>query len=159
MTEDRYLRHDALSAGTARRREDKSTIREVHQDAGSACHEDFFQALVAGVAVIAHVDGRLELAERRLLVQAFVKSAGPHGFSVTDLAQELADHSRTYDYDPSLAESRALAQLAALTLNVSERQAIRQICQDVIIADGVVHPVELGALYRVEKALGIGGGR
>jgi hypothetical protein len=43
-------------------------------------------------------------------------------------------------------------------ISSEQRQLIRQICHQVITADGLVHPVELGALHRVERALDIAGG-
>ena len=130
----------------------------MHHDAGRAGTEEFFQGLVASVAVIAHADGRLKLAERRALVEAFITSSAMAGFSVAELAQELAEHSRAYGYDPHSADRRALANLAARQISSEERESIRQICHQVITADGMVHPVELGALLRIERALGLAGG-
>lgn len=147
-----------LRSARLRARQDVDA-REMHRDASSAQTEAFFQALVASVAVIAHADGRLELAERRALLEAFITSPAMTGFSVAELAQELAEHARTYGYDPTTAEIRALASLSASTIGLEERQAILQICHQVITSDGLVHPVELGALHRVERALGLSGGQ
>jgi tellurite resistance protein len=159
MSKDRYTDNDDLflRGGRLRARQD-ADARDMHHDAGRARTEAFFEALVASVAVIAHADGRLELAERRTLVEAFITSPAMTGFSVAELAQELAEHSRAYGYDSVSADQRALASLLASTISMEERQAIRQICHQVITADGLVHPVELGALHRVESALGLLGG-
>ncbi len=157
MTKDTDQKDIFLRGARLRARVD-AEAREMHHDAGRAASEDYFGALVAAVAVIAHSDGRLELAERRKLVEAFIASPAMKGFSVADLAQELAEHSRAYGYDPHSADQRALACLSASTLSGQERQSIRQTCHDVITADGLVHPVELGALYRIERAMGIAGG-
>jgi tellurite resistance protein len=159
MSKDRYTDKDDLFLRGARlRARQDADARDMHHDAGRARTEGFFEALVASVAVIAHADGRLELAERRTLVEAFITSPAMTGFSVAELAQELAEHSRAYGYDPASAEQRALASLSASTISMEDRQAIRQICHHVITADGLVHPVELGALHRVERALGLPGG-
>ena len=159
MSKDRYNDKDDLFLRGARlRARQDADRRDMHHDAGRARTEAFFEALVASVAVIAHADGRLELAERRTLVEAFITSPAMTGFSVAELAQELAEHSRAYGYDPVSADQRALASLLASTISREERQAIREICHQVITADGLVHPVELGALHRVERALGLLGG-
>lgn len=159
MTKDKDTdQKDIFLRGARLRARVDAEAREMHHDAGRAASEDYFGALVAAVAVIAHSDGRLELAERRKLVEAFIASPAMKGFSVADLAQELAEHSRAYGYDPHSADQRALACLSASTLSGQERQSIRQTCHDVITADGLVHPVELGALYRIERAMGIAGG-
>ncbi|MFP9136082.1 TerB family tellurite resistance protein [Devosia sp. XGJD_8] len=159
MSKDRYIQNDDIFLRGARlRARQDAAAHEMHQDAVRATAEQFFQALVAAVAVIAHADGRLELAERRTLVEAFIASTAKKGFSVTELAQELSEYGRAYDYDPHTADQRALSSLSASKLSSEERQSIRQICHQVITADGLVHPVELGALHRVERALGLAGG-
>ena len=159
MSKDRYTDKDDVFLPGARLRARQNTdARDMHHDAGRARTEAFFEALVASVAVIAHADGRLELAERRTLVEAFITSPAMTGFSIAELAQELAEHSRAYGYDPVSADQTALSSLSASTISMDERQAIRQICHQVITADGLVHPVELGALHRVERALGLPGG-
>ena len=159
MSKDRNTdKHDIFLRGARLRARQYADARDMHHDAGRARTEAFFEALVASVAVIAHADARLELAERRTLVEAFITSPAMTGFSVAELAQELAEHSRAYGYDPVSADQRALASLSASTISMEERHAIRQICHQVITADGLVHPVELGALHRVESALGLPGG-
>ncbi len=159
MSKDKSAFQDDIFLRGVRFRTRQSTDkRELRDESGLAESEEFLQALVAAVAVIAHADGRLELAERRKLVEAFVASSAGKGFSVTDLAQELAEHSRAYGYDPHAAEHRALARLSVSFLSGKQRQSIRQICHQVITADGLVHPVELGALHRVERALEVAGG-
>jgi tellurite resistance protein len=159
MSKDRdFQRDDIFMRGARLRARESAGARELHDETHRARAEDAFVALIAAVAVIAHADGKLELAERRTLVEAFIKSPAIKGFSVGDLAQELAEHSRAYGYDPHSAELRALSTLATSTISNEERLSIRQACHQVITADGLVHPVELGALHRVERALGLVGG-
>ena len=159
MSKDKSpFQDDIFLRGARLRARQSADARELRHEAGLAESEEFIQALVAAVAVIAHADGRLELAERRKLVEAFITSSAAKGFSVTDLAHELSEHSRAYGYDPHAAEHRALACLSISLISGEQRQLIRQICHQVITADGLVHPVELGALHRVERALDIAGG-
>lgn len=159
MSKDRNTdKHDIFLRGARLRARQDADARDMHHDAGRAKTGAFFEALVASVAVIAHADGRLELPERRALVEAFITSPAMTGFSIAELAEELAEHSRAYDYDPVSADQTALSSLSASTISMEERKAIRQICHEVIMADGLVHPVELGALRRVERALGLPGG-
>ena len=157
MTKDKLPQDDLFLRGARLRARHQANGRDLRSEAGRAGVEDYFQALVAAVAVIAHADGRLDLAERRKLVEAFLTSAAMTGFSVADLAEELADHARAYGYAPHLAEKQALARLSISALSAADRQSIRDTCHQVITADGLVHPVELGALHRVECALGIEG--
>ncbi|MCP8885432.1 TerB family tellurite resistance protein [Devosia sp. XJ19-1] len=158
MSKDKNTDKDLFLRGARLRARQDANTREMHDDASRATTEEFFQALVAAVAVIAHSDGRLDLAERRTLVEAFITSPAMAGFSVAQLAQELAEHSRAFGYDPHSADQRALASLSASKLSGEERQSLLQICHQVITADSMVHPVELGALHRVERALGLAGG-
>lgn len=155
MTKDKLPQDDLFLRGARLRARHKADGRDLHAEASRAGAEDLFQALVAAVAVIAHADGKLDLAERRKLVEAFLTSPAMAGFSVADLAEELAHHARVYGYAPDLAERQALATLSISALSASERQSIRNACHQVITADGLVHPVELGALHRVERALGL----
>lgn len=159
MTKDKLIQDDVFLRGARLRARRKADERDLRGETSRAGAEDFFQALVAAVAVIAHADGQLDLAERRKLVEAFLASPAMAGFSVADLAEELAHHARAYGYAPDLAEKQALSTLSVSALSTAERQAIRDACHQVITADGLVHPVELGALHRVEQALGIDGGQ
>lgn len=159
MSKDRdFQKDDIFLRGARLRAREAAGARELYDEADRAAAGDAFQALVAAVAVIAHADGKLELAERRILVEASVNSPALKGFSVSDLAQELAEHSRAYGYDPHAAERHALSSLETSTISMKERLSIRLACHQVITADGLVHPVELGALHRVEEALGLVGG-
>jgi tellurite resistance protein len=157
MTKDRVSQDDVFARRTRLRARHQVALGEVRSEASRAGTEDYFQALVAAVAIIAHADGRLDLAERRKLVEAFFASPALAGFSVAELAEELADHARAYLYEPQVAEKQALVSLSISALSAADRQSIRDACHQVITADGLVHPVELGALHRVEMALGIGG--
>jgi len=157
MTNDKLPQDDHLLRGARLRSRRKADGRELQAEASRAGAEDFFQALVAAVAIIAHADGRLDLAERRRLVEAFLASPAMAGFSVAELAEELAHHARVYGYAPELAEKQALASLRISAISVADRHSIRNACHKVITADGLVHPVELAALHRVELALGIEG--
>jgi tellurite resistance protein len=157
MTKGKLTQDDLFMRGARLRTRQKADQRDLHGETGRAGTEDFFQALVAAVAVIAHADGQLALAERRKLIEAFLASPAMEGFSVADLAEELAHHARAYGYAPDLAEKQALTTLSISELGTTDRQSIRDACHHVITADGLVHPVELGALHRVERALGIDG--
>lgn len=158
MTKDKLTQDDLFLRGARLRARQKPDQRDLRNETSRAGTEDFFQALVAAVAVIAHADGQLALAERRKLVEAFLASPAMEGFSVADLAEELSHHARAYGYGPDLAEQQALTTLSASALRMADRQAIRDACHQVITADGLVHPVELGALHRVERALRIDDG-
>ncbi len=155
MPKDRPPNDDMFPRGHHARAVSEADGREIRSEADRAGSEDFLRALVAAAAVIAHADGRLELTERRKLVEAFLTTPALDGFSVADLAEELSEHMRAYAYDPLLAQEQALIELAGLKLSLGQRQTIRETCHAVIIADGLVHPVELGALHRIEGVLGL----
>jgi tellurite resistance protein len=157
MTKDKQAQDDLFLRGARLRARQQASGRELHFEANQAGKEDLFRALIAAVAVIAHADGKLDLPERRKLVEAFLTSPAIAGFSVGELAEELADFARIHDYDPSAAERRALATLSVSVLQTAERQFIRNACYQVITADGLVHAAELAALHRIELALGLEG--
>ena len=159
MTKDKLTQDDVFLRGARLRARQKAEQHELRGEADRVGAEDYFQALVAAVAVIAHADGHLDLNERRKLVEAFLASSALEGFSVADLAEELAHYARAYGYAPDMAEKQALTTLSISILGSADRHAIRDACHQVITADGLVHPVELGALHRVERALGIDGGQ
>lgn len=146
---------DLFPRGHRLRERHEQSTRTIEDEAGRARSGAYLEALVAASAIIAHADGRIDLHERRKLVEAFLASPAFEGFSVAELAEELAEHTRAYSYDAHLAQDRALETLKVLELTMGERQSIRDICHKVIIADGLVHPVELGALHRIELAFGL----
>lgn len=157
MTKDKLQQVDVFLRGAPLRARRRADERDLRSEATSAGTEDYYQALVAAVAVIAHADGLLDLAERRKLIEAFLTSPATAGFSVADLAEELAHHARAFGYASDIAEKHAPTTLTLSALSTAEGQSICQACHQVITADGVVHPVALSALSRVELALGVEG--
>ena len=155
MSKEKITNDDLFLRG--RRLKALQSVRDMRSEAERAGSEDFLEGLVAAAAIIAHADGRLDLNERRKLVESFLATPALAGFSIAELAEELSDYIRAHSYDPALAQQHALASLTALNLTQLDKQAIRDVCHKVITADGLVHPVELGALHRIEEALGLGG--
>lgn len=158
MANARNTNDDLFSPGRGSRVRQSLSPRELRHEVESAGAEPILQALVAAAVIIARADGRVELVERRRLVEAFLANPSLRGFSVADLGQELAGHLRAYDDDPAEAEDRALSSLATLQLSAAERRTIHATCTNVVAADSLVHPAELGALHRVEVVLGLGEG-
>ncbi|MDV3251004.1 TerB family tellurite resistance protein [Devosia sp. BK] len=154
MSKVKFRDDDLFPRGQQLRARHEQSNRLIKYEADRARSGAYLEALVAASAINAHADGRIDLRERRKLVEAFLASPAFEGFSVAELAEELADHARAYSYPPHLAQDRALETLKALELTAAEKQSIRNICHKVIIADGLVHPVELGALHRIELAFG-----
>ena len=155
MPRSRPAQDDIFSRAEILRRRHALSGRELREAADAATGDDLLQVLVAASMVIAHADGGLDLAERRKLIEAFTTNAALEGFSVSDLAAELAGHLRAYEHDPISAEAAVLAVLGAASLSPAEKAFIGTTCAGVIVADGLVHPAELGALNRVQIALGL----
>ncbi len=155
MPRSKPTQDDIFSRAEILRRRHALSGRELREAADAATGDDLLQVLVAASMVIAHADGSLDLAERRKLIEAFTTNAALDGFSVSDLAAELAGHLRAYEHDPISAEQAALHLVGNASLNQAEKEFIAITCTSVIVADGLVHPAELGALGRVQIALGL----
>lgn len=144
---------DLFSRAELLRQQHGKNDRELRLEAEAAGGEPLLQALVAAAAIISYADGRMDMAERRRLIEAFSASPPLDGFSVADLAEELAYYMRAYAYDPISAEARALAGLETTVLSPGHKQIVTEMCGRVLAADGMVHPAELGALDRIQKVL------
>lgn len=153
MPRSRPQPDDIFSRAEILRRRHALSGRELREAADAATGDDLLQVLVAASMVIAHADGSLDLAERRKLIEAFTTNGGLDGFSVSDLAAELAGHLRAYEHDAISAEQSALHLISNAGLNQAEKEFVAATCTSVIVADGLVHPAELGALNRVQVAL------
>jgi len=136
-------------------RRNRLSPREIREQADATPGDELLHVLVAAAAVIAHADGRMDIAERRKLIEAFTTSAQLDGFSVSDLAAELSEHLRNYEHDPNLAERSALLAITGASISPAQARLVCETCARVISADGLVHPAELGALHRVQLALGL----
>jgi tellurite resistance protein len=155
MAKSKYLNDDLFSRAELIRLRHPDNRRDARREAEAAAGESLLQALVAAAAIIAHADGQMDIAERHRIIETFTTSAPLNGFSVADLANELAQHLRAYAHDPISAERDALLALGLLDLAEKEKELIAGMCSRVIAADGMVHPAELGALHRIERVLGL----
>lgn len=159
MARTKFPDDDLFSRAELLRQRSPENPRDMRHEADAATGENLLQALVATAAIIAYADGRMDIAERRRLIGAFSASPSLAGFSVADLAGELGHYMRAYAYDPISAEAQALAALSVIDLSPAEKALLAETCDHVLAADGLVHPAELGALARIQRCLGLDGGR
>jgi tellurite resistance protein len=155
LPRSRTTENDIFSREGLLLKRNRLSPREIRQEADAAPGDDLLRVLVAAAAVIAHADGRMDIAERRKLIEAFTTSAQLDGFSVADLAAELTEHLRNYEHDAAAAERSALLAITGATISPAEARLVAATCSRVLSADGLVHPAELGALHRVQLALGL----
>lgn len=154
MARTKYPNDDLFSRAELLRQRYPEDPRGMRLEADAATGEKLLLALVGAAAIVSYADGRMDMAERRRLVEAFSMSKPLDGFSVSDLAEELSHHMRAYAYDPISAETQALTGLAVMALSDAEKELVVEMCRRVLAADGMVHPAELGALGRIQTALG-----
>lgn len=157
MARTKYPNDDLFSRAELLRQRQPENHRSMRLEADAATGESLLQALVAAAAIISYADGKMDIAERRRLIEAFSASPPLDGFSITDLAEELAHHMRAYAYDPTSAEAQALIALSTIVLSSTEKALVAEMCGRVLAADGLVHPAELAALRRIQTALDIDG--
>ncbi len=153
MAKNKYPTDDLFSRAELLRQRHPENHRNMRLEADAATGDSLLQALVSAAAIISYADGQMDIAERCRLIEAFSTSKPLDGFSVADLAEELALHMRAYAYDPISAEAQALASLATIVLSSAEKALVAEMCGRVLAADGMVHPAELGALGRIQIAL------
>lgn len=127
----------------ARKAKDEPTVRQ----------QDLLDALVAACAVVAYADGEADERERRRLLGMMRRIPLLAGFSSDDLADEFARHERAFESDPVDARERALAAIAALKPNTAEMRILLKSCDEILMADGVAHPLEYEALSSIGHAL------
>lgn len=144
-----------MPQGTNTRRhatEKENLAREV----AKAGREDLMEAMIAACALIAHADGRVDVTERRRVLQLMRALPAFGGFSSERVAEEIARHERAFATEPFRAREEALNAIEALRPHVSEVRMLLSACQHVLEADGFHHPQEYQALQDVSKALGAG---
>lgn len=111
--------------------------------------EPFMEATIAAAMIIAHADGRVDLAERRRIIALFRAAPLLQGFSADDIAREIGSHSRAFELDYPSALAHATSQISASALSREQFRALIAMCISVIEADGVRHPSEEHALASI----------
>ena len=136
-------------------RRNRVDTAEIRRDAETAGQDGYLSGFVAAAMLVAYADGNADLAERRRLIAQFRANSSLAGFSVEELAAEVESHVRVFDYDPASARARALGLLRNTDFSARQTLALLSACRDVIAADGLTHPAELGALQLIGEALGV----
>lgn len=150
-------RTDLFSRQPLLERRSRADRAEIRGDADTAGQEGLLSGFVAAAMLVAYADGNADLAERRRVIAQFRANPSFAGFSIEDLAEEMASHVRVFEYDPATARSRAFALLRETDFSPRQTLALLTACRDVISADGLTHPAELGALHMIGEALGVDG--
>ena len=148
-------RSDLFSRQPLLERRSRADRGEIRGDADTAGQEAQLGGFVAAAMLVAYADGNADLAERRRVIAQFRANPNFAGFSVEDLAEEMASHVRVFEYDPGAARSRAIELLRETAFSPRQILALLAACHDVISADGLIHPAELGALHLIGEVLGV----
>lgn len=154
MENSRFKRTDIFSRQTLLNRRAQIGAAEIRNNAETAGCDAFMEGFVAAAMTVAYADGSTDPAERRKLIAMFRANPAFDGFSVEELAEEMAIHARSFSYDPATGRERALTLLREAKMAPSETLAVIAACKAVILADSLAHPAELGALHLVGKELG-----
>ena len=118
-------------------------------EADVAGQEVFMETAIAAAMIIAHADGGADVAEHRRVIAHFRGNPLLQGFSVDDVAREIAMHAEAFGLDPEAALRAATAQIVTADLSGEQFRSILRICVAVIEADGVHHEAEAQALAAI----------
>jgi tellurite resistance protein len=107
-------------------RRDAAIVKSETVDTASPATADLMEATVAACALIAFVDRKLDIKERRSLFTLFQCFTG---FSYADVEREFARHKRAFDEDPAAARHEAFATLRSFQANVVGAQLVLNACR------------------------------
>lgn len=113
------------------------------------------EATVAACALVAHADGEVAPAERRLLFELMRTDPLLSMFPRDVVRHAFTTHQRAFERDPEAAAEAALAQIAPLAERPRHARVALEACRAMTTADARVHPSEVAALQRVRAALGL----
>lgn len=122
---------------------------DVAEQADIAGLEAFMEATIAAAMTIAYADGNADATERRRVIALFRANPLLQGFSVDDVAREIAHHADAFELDAQSALARARALIVTADLSNQQFRALVGVCVSVLEADGVRHPSEEGALASI----------
>ena len=128
---------------------------DTRQARGEPTHhqQELMETVVAACAIIAHADGHADLSERRKLLAMMRRVPPLAGFSREDLDHEFAMHELAFATDPDEARDHAMKLVGMSPMHKTEVQMVMRACQEVLEADGILHPLEYAALHEIGSAL------
>lgn len=124
---------------------------DIAAEADIAGLEPFMEATIAAAMVIAHADGKADLAEQRRIISLLRASPLLQGFSAADIAREIDSHTQAFHLDYQSALSQARSQIVTADLTNEQFRALVRVCVSVLEADGVRHPAEEDALVDISQ--------
>lgn len=124
---------------------------DVAEQADIAGLEAFMEATIAAAMIIAYADGDPDPAERRRVIALFRANPLLQGFSVDDVAREIAEHALAFELDHPSATARARGLIVTADLSNQQFRALIDVCVSVLEADGIRHPSEEDALATISS--------
>lgn len=124
---------------------------DIAAEADVAGLEPFMEATIAAAMIIAHADGKADVAERGRIISLFRANPLLQGFSAEDIAREITLHSHAFELDYPSAFNSARARIVVTDLSNEQFRALMHICLSVLEADGVRDPAEEDALATISS--------
>ncbi|HQT76855.1 MAG: hypothetical protein B7Z80_24120 [Rhodospirillales bacterium 20-64-7] len=121
---------------------------------GNRC-ELLMDATIAGCAIVAHADGRLDLVEIRRMFIGMREHPMLASLSRETIAAEFEAHRSAFAVYPSDARVNALRLVRPLSQYPRLGQWALDVCTDVARADHQLHPTEIDAIFLLRRTLGL----
>lgn len=132
------------------------TLREgLSQQVSRYRNRDFFEAVMAAVALVAQADGKVTFSERSRIDDILAQLDELSIFDVHDAVDLMNAHVDAIRRDPDEAVPRLLALVAGIARDAEAAATLARICLAVSIADDDIHPKERARMEEICRALGV----
>ncbi|HEX2941614.1 MAG TPA: tellurite resistance TerB family protein [Rhodopila sp.] len=121
---------------------------------GSRC-EMLMDATIAGCAIVAHADGRLDQVEIRRMMIDMREHPMLASLPRETIAAEFENHRSTFAISPAEGRMNALRMVRPLSQYPRLGQWVLDVCTDVARADHHLHPTEIDAIFLLRRTLGL----
>lgn len=128
----------------------------LEREIATSSRDQFLDVLIGACAMIACADGRVDVRERRRVLQLIRTLPASIGFSNDFVAREFSQYECAFAEAPLLARTKVLVAIEALEPHASKVRMLLSACQQVLEADGIYDPREYQALSDLSKALRAG---
>jgi tellurite resistance protein TerB len=121
-------------------------------------NKDFMDAIVAGCAMVAGADGKIDAAEKQKMAGYISRSDELKVFEMSDVIARFNHHAANIEFDAMIGKQEALKIISKFSSKNDMGRVIVGVCCAIGAADGDFDEQEKGAVRDICKALGLNPG-
>lgn len=118
-------------------------------------NKDFLEAIVAGCALVAAADGKIDASEKQKMMGFIERSDALKVFDMKDVIKRFTSYTESFDFDYTIGKAVALQAIVKLKGKDDAARLLIRVCCAIGLADGDFDDKEKASVREICGELGL----